>query len=166
MTEIWITIKEYNEYQVSNWGRVKSLKFGKERILKPSKDKDGYLMVNLCKDGKGKMFKVHRLVAEAFLPNPNNLPEVNHKNEIKDDNRVENLEFCDCKYNLDYNDGQKRRAEKRSKTVNQYTKDGLLIASYPSTREASRQTGYNNGNISQCCNGRYKSAYGYIWKYQ
>lgn len=159
-------IKGYEgDYQADEEGNMYSLKYGKRRLLKPIKDTNGYLKVCLYKDGKGKMFLVHRLVAEAFLPNPENLPMINHKNEIKDDNRVSNLEFCDCKYNLEYNDGQKRRAEKRSKPVNQYTKEGLLIGSYPSTMEAQRQTGFKQGGISQCCRGERKQMYGYLWKW-
>lgn len=166
MTENWITIKGFNDkYQINNMGRVKSLYFGKERLLKPIKHTDGYLQVGLCKDGKRKKFYVHRLVAEAFLPNPDNLPQVNHKDEDKTNNCILNLEWCSASYNNNYLNGQKRRGEKTSKTVNQYTKDGLLIASYPSTQEAQRQTGYDRGYISNCCNGKYKSSYGYIWKY-
>lgn len=94
MMEIWKEIDDYNgDYLVSNLGRVKSLKYGKERILKPQKQKTGYLTINLCKNGKMKTSRINRLVAEAFLPNPKNLPEVDHINSDKMDNRVENLQW-------------------------------------------------------------------------
>ena len=101
--EIWKDIKGFEgHYQVSNFGRVKSIKFGKERILRPGKNKKGYLRVGISKNGESKTYSVHRLVAQAFIPNLNNLPQINHKNEDKTDNRVENLEFCDAKYNNTY----------------------------------------------------------------
>ena len=88
----------YEGYQVSNTGEIRSLKTGK--ILKQEKTNNGYLLTNLYKNGKRKKLLVHRLVAEAFIPNPLNLPEVNHKSENKQDNRVENVEYCDSSYNI------------------------------------------------------------------
>lgn len=173
--EVFKDIKGYEGlYQISNYGRVKSLNYnntGKERILIPGKGRSGYLQVKLCKKGKQKNHLVHRLVAQAFMPNPDNLPEVNHINEVKTDNRVENLEFCDRKYNTNYGTGIQRKAEKQingklSKTVYQYSLNGVLVAEYPSTNEVERQLGYSHGNISKCCNGEYKQVYGYIWKYK
>ena len=103
MTEQWRPIEGYEGlYEVSNLGRVKSLKCGRERILKPQMKKKGYLQVGLRKEGKYKMFKVHRLVAQAFIPNPEGLPQINHKDENPSNNRVENLEWCDSKYNNNY----------------------------------------------------------------
>ena len=103
MKEIWKDKKDYEGlYMVSNWGGVKSIKFGKERILKLTKDKDGYLIVNLYKNNKSKTFKVHRLVAEVFLPNPNNLPQVNHKDENKQNNIYTNLEWISHIDNIRY----------------------------------------------------------------
>ena len=107
--EIWKTIEENPNYMVSNLGRVKSLKRIdsnkhpiKERVLKSCKVDGGYLAVVLCENGKRKTFLVHRLVAQAFIPNPNNLPQVNHKDEDKTNNTVENLEYCDQFYNNIY----------------------------------------------------------------
>ena len=170
--EIWKNIKGYEGlYQVSNMGRVKSLerkvrhwrggeRIQKERILKPVVT-DGYLRVGLSVDGKLKMLRVHRLVCEAFHENPDNKPQVNHINEDKVDNRACNLEWCTCKQNVNHGS----RNERVSKPVGQYSLDGKLIKLWPSTMEAERQAGFNHGNISQVANGKYKQAYGCIWKY-
>ena len=123
--EIWKSLDfvGYPDYEVSNMGQIRSLdriiitsdgrtyKF-KGRILKPTKDKDGYLQISIRKDKKEKKIKAHRLIAFAFIPNPNNLPQINHKNEIKDDNRVENLEWCDNYYNSHYGTKLQRQREK------------------------------------------------------
>ena len=187
--EEWRDIEGYNgKYQVSSLGRVKSLRDNngnpREKIRKQSKDKDGYLVVILLKKRKPKSYRVHRLVASAFLENPNGYTCVNHKDECKTNNCVNNLEWCTQKYNLNYGNAQQRRvastdykaiAEKQrnrqdqSKRVFQYSLDGTLVAIYPSTREASRN-GYSSGNISACCrnchnregNNIYKN---YIWSY-
>jgi len=188
--EIWKDIKEYPGYQVSNWGRVRSLNYlhtGQMVVLKLSKNKYGYLEVGLCKNGKKKSRKVHRLVAVAFIPNPLNLPEVNHKDENKENNFVwvnedgtidlekSNLEWVSHIQNCRAGTRNQRIAESLkealinhpvlSKRVAQYTLDGELVAIYPSAREAARQTGFNYQNICSCCLGKYKQAYGYIWKY-
>ena len=121
--EIWKDIKGYEGlYQVSNFGRVKSLTkyhktkkgyFSKERILKLIRNERGYLLVGLCKNWKKQKVFVHRLVAETFIPNPNNLPQVNHINEFeKDNNSIDNLEWCTCKYNCNYGTRNKRIKEK------------------------------------------------------
>lgn len=147
-------------YQVSNMGRVKSLgndKASKEQILKPAKDKGGYLCVKLYKQGKIKFYFIHRLVAEAFIPNPNNLPQINHIDEDKTNNTISNLEWCTSKYNINYG----TRNEKISKQV-MCVETGKI---YSSTMEVQRKLGFNNGNIGKCCNGRYKQAYGFHWKY-
>ena len=162
MSEEWRDVIGYEGlYQVSDQGRVKSFKWNKERFLKPSMDKDGYLLVNLCAGGKPKTLKVHRLVCEAFHENPDNKPQVNHINEDKTDNRACNLEWCTCKQNVNHGS----RNERVSKPVGQYSLDGKLIKLWPSTMEAERQAGFNHGNISQVANGKYKQAYGCIWKY-
>ena len=165
--EIWCPIKGYEGlYEVSDQGRVRSLKSGKERILKPGSDKYGYLMVCLCKNGEKKNLLVHRLVAQAFIPNPDNLPQVNHKDENKTNNYVHNLEWCSSKYNANFGTRTQRQAEKLSKPVLQYTKYGVFVREWKSTRDVERNLGYFHNNISYCCNGKHKSAYGYVWKYK
>ena len=165
MSEVWKDIEGYEGlYQISNYGRVKSLKYGKERILK-TVENNGYQHVLLFKNGKGKWFYVHRLVAMVFIPNPDNLTEINHISEIKNDNRVVNLEWCDRKYNVNYGTVKQRIADKISKKLFQYTLDGELIREWQSAYEVKRQLGYSPCNISQCCNGKQKTSYGYIWSY-
>lgn len=153
---------------MSDWGRVKSLNYhrtGEERVLVGIKGKDGYLYVNLYKDGKKKHCYVHRLVAEAFIANPNWLPCINHKDETRDNNIVSNLEWCDVAYNHNYGTHNERVAKALSKPVYQYTLDGSLVKSYLSANEAKRKTGYDQGHISACCRGEHKHAYGFIWSY-
>lgn len=182
--EIWEDIKGYEGlYQVSNLGRVKSLDryvrsknnsiaLKKGKLLKTHTDKDGYLSICLYRT-KCKKFQVHRLVAEAFIPNPYNLPQINHKNELKDDNRADNLEYCDCCYNINYGTrnertGQKlRNNPKRSLPIVQIDiKTNILVAEFPSVMEAERQTGFKEQAIRNCCKGKTKSSYGYKWKYK
>ena len=172
--EYWKPVLDYEGlYEVSNWGRVKSLNYihsGKEKILKPVTTKNGYLRVVLCKNGKKKTFLVHRLVAEAFIPNPNNLPQVNHKDENKLNNNVENLEFCDNKYNSNFGTRNERIIAKntngkRSKKVYQYTLDGQFVREWESTSDCGRN-GYNYGNVAACCRGELKKYKGFIWKYR
>lgn len=172
--EIWRNISENHNYQVSNMGRVKSLNYnrtGKEKVLKLCKNSDGYLQVNLLKDGKAKNIKVHRLVAEAFLDNPDNLPQVNHINECKTDNRVENLEWCDNRYNINFGTRIERATKSISKANtnnHKLSKKVLCVETgliYQSTRDIEREFGFNHSHISDCCNGKLKSAYKYQWKY-
>lgn len=147
---------------IRNWNRT-----GKPKRMKQRKNVYGYLCCHINK----KDVIVHRLIAECFLPNPNNLPQVNHKNEVKTDNRVENLEWCDCKYNNNYGMRTERSSISRtnhpklSKPVYQYAKNGQFVAEYLSLHEIERQLGYDISHISACCNGERKSAYGYIWSY-
>ena len=165
--EIWCPIKGFeNIYEVSDQGRVKSLKFGKERILKPGRTPKGYLFVILCKNGEKKTCGVHRLVSQTFIPNPDNLTEVNHKDEDKENNSVQNLEWCDRKYNINYGTRNQRMAEKKSKPVLQYTKSGEFVKEWKSATDVKRNLNYSHSNISECCNGKHKSAYNFIWKYK
>ena len=168
--EHWKAIDGYEGlYEVSDIGRVKSLNYnhtGKEKILKPGKNIYGYLHVVLCKDGQKKLSLVHRLVSEAFIPNPNNLKTVNHKDEVKTNNTVSNLEWMSMRDNNNYGTRNKRAAESLSKQVQMFDKStGELLATFPSTHEAARVTGINQGDISSCCLGKLKSSGGYVWRY-
>lgn len=186
-SEIWVPIAGYEGlYQVSNLGRVRSLvqrRNWKPRVLSPGKVR-GYLQVQLYKDGHRKQFKVHRLVAEAFIPNLQNLPQVNHKDEDKTNNAECNLEWCDSKYNTSYgtriqrivekNRGQHRSDEIREKMCQAHCRHvqkidlstGEVIATFESLHEAERQTGIYSSNICGVCLGKKKSAGGYFWKYK
>lgn len=177
MEEIYKDIEGYEGlYQVSNLGNVKSLKDNngkyREKILKPSIRK-GYLKVNLCKNKTIKNYSVHRLVAIAFITNTHNFPCINHKDENKKNNVVSNLEWCSYKYNLEYNNGQKRRGKANSKSLTNNPKiskpvgafkNGELIMTFPSTKEASRN-GFNQGHVASCCRSERKSHKGYEWRY-
>ena len=105
--QVWKDIKNYEGlYEVSNYGNVRSLKYGKIKYLKPADDGNGYYFVNLSKNGIVKNFKIHRLVANAFIPNPNNLPQINHKDEDKTNNKANNLEWCNNRYNTRYSNSK------------------------------------------------------------
>ena len=165
--EIWKPVIGYEGlYKISNMGRVKSIKFNKEKILFLQKDKYGYLRVGLRKMGKLKNYFVHRLVAEAFIPNPNNLPIVNHKDENKQNNCVENLEWCTVKYNNSYGSAIFKRKEKLKKTIVQYTLTNTPIKEWRSAKDIEMELGLSHQLIGRCCLNKCKSAYGYIWKYK
>ena len=165
----------YPNYTITDDGKVFSLNYnhtGKKKEVKQLITNWGYFRVCLYnKVSKMKRFMVHRLVALAFLPNPYNLPQVNHKDENKQNNNVENLEWCDAVYNMNYGTRNKRSAEKnlnrkdQSKPVRQFTKDGVFIKEYPSIAEVERRTGLMKSAIGHCVQGRTKSAYNYIWRY-
>ena len=161
--EIWKDVKGYEGlYKVSNYGRVKSL-FRYKKILKPIIQTNGYFWVYLCKPLK--KFFIHRLVAEAFIPNPDNLPQVNHKDEDKTNNHVDNLEWCTNKYNSNYGSRNERVRKSLSKKVYQYTLDGEFVKEWESINECARN-GFNQGNISSCCRGERKTHKGYKWSYE
>lgn len=158
--EEWKPIKGYEGlYEVSNLGRVKSLNYlhtGKEGILKANKDNDGYLYVNLYKNNKMKSCTIHRLVAIAFVENPEGYNEVNHIDKNRENSKASNLEWCSRQYNVDYS---------QSKAVIGIDKVSGLIVEFISAKEAARQIGIDNGNISKCCKGKRNSAGGFLWFY-
>ena len=195
--EVWKDIKGYEGlYQVSNEGRIKSLpkkwscgdrnstRYHDSIIMKQSLDEKGYKMVCLSKNGKSTTKKVHKLVANAFIENTDNLPQVNHKDENKENNYIHinedgsvnleksNLEWCTAKYNVRYG----TRMERVSKKVYQYTMDGELVKIWSSTAECGRN-GFSQTKVSDCCNGGYysesrgkwhtvNSHKGYKWSYE
>ena len=176
--EQWKPVPGYEgTYEVSNRGRIRSMSrniivFGNrelhkdEVIMKPREET--YLRVCLKKDGKYKVHPVHRLVALAFIPNPDNLPQINHKDENKYNNNVENLEWCTPSYNCKYGTVVKRRYDNgggsRKIVVEQYDLNGNLLNTYPSICEASRQTDVNRNSIRLVLIGRLKTGKGFIWK--
>lgn len=165
MDEIWKSIND--RYSVSNLGNIKSNYANKEKILSPYKNHDGYLMVDLRSPGKRKSISVHRLVAIAFIPNPNNLPEVNHKDEDKTNNRVDNLEWCTLQYNCNYGTRNVRKGINCRKPICSVDKDGN-VAHYDSRIEASKITGINDTNISKALSENFsnnKTAGGMLWFY-
>lgn len=195
--EIWKDIEDYEGYyQISNYGRLRSLdrivihSNGKVRkykgtVIKLANDKNGYRFTHLYKNGKPKQVRIHRLVATYFIPNPDNLPIVNHKDENPKNNYVDNLEWCDYKYNTNYGTApQRRMATRRSKPLSErflkslqikalnhkkkigMYKDGILIKTFESAADANRE--YKNLNyvsLSAACNGRLKTYRGYEWRF-
>lgn len=170
MKEIWKDIKGYEGlYQISNLGRVKSFsragtRTKKERILKTRFSYKGYERINLSKEDIDKTHFIHRLVAQAFIPNPYNYKEINHKDENSRNNKVSNLEWCDRSYNINYKNRNKKVADKLAIRVIQL-KNEKIINEFDSMIQAQRKTKIPISNISKCCSGERKSAGGYKWKY-
>lgn len=167
--EIWKDVIGYEgKYKVSNYGRVFSIYSNK--YLAQTKVNRGYLRVQLWKNNCGKAEYVHRLVARHFLDNPDNLPQVNHKDENKENNYVENLEWCSNEYNNAYGDKRKRQGEtlkqngKNSHKVAQYTLDDEYIATYRSMAEAERLNNMAHGSIGAMYRKGYSQAGGYHWR--
>lgn len=166
--EIWKPIEGYEGiYEVSTKGRIRTLRTNK--IVTPKNIK-GYSAVRLYKNGKDRQFYIHRIVAKAFIPNPLELQEVNHKDENTKNNNLNNLEWCDRKYNANYGTAKQRSLEKRlplmkrCKTV-QKDESGKIIAVYNSIKDAAEQTGFKRQNIQSCCAGKQKRCHGYIFEY-
>lgn len=177
MEEKWKTIEGYPNYQVSSLGRVKSIerkekyknvyRTRKEKILKPNKHSNGYLLVKIFNEGKAKKILIHRLVASAFVQN-NSLfnNEVNHLDENKENNCASNLDWCTTEQNCNFG----TRNERISKANKNGKKSKAVICIetskiYPSTREIQRQFGFNQSSIQKCCVGKQKTSYGYHWRY-
>lgn len=159
-TEIWASIAGYERYQVSTYGRVWDKE--KDREVPQFINDRGYKIVHLTKNRTDKKARVHRLVAEAFIPNPDNLPQVNHKDGKKWErinNHVENLEWCDNKYNNNYGDAHP------SQPVKQFSKGWKYLKTWDSARAAAEEMGVNPKIIRCCCRGQINSAYGYKWRY-
>lgn len=169
--EIWKSLDciDYPNYEVSNFGRVKSLNYnhtGKEKILKPVENRYGYLKVALFQNTKEKRYTVHRLVASAFIPNDNNLPCVNHKDENKKNNNVSNLEWVTYKENINYGTRNERARKANRIPILQYTKEGVFIRDWDSAKQASEELGINSSNIASCCKEKLKTCGGFIWRYK
>lgn len=190
MDEVWKDVVGYEGlYQVSNKGRVLSLKsYGgnKHRLLTPQDNGTGYLKVGLSSNGKQKQVLIHRIVAEAFIPNPDKLDFVNHKDENKANNVVDNLEWCTKPYNSKYSFDL--HPERKMKYFNNFKKNGKLmryngkptqhdevvvqkditgnaIAIYGCVDFAHKITGIKSAAIIACCEGKQNTAFGYKWEY-
>lgn len=170
----WVDIEGYEGlYQVNGRGDVKSLNFrntGNEKIMKPYKMKNGYFVIDLCKHSKYERFLVHRLVYETFYGKIPAGMEIDHIDTIRDNNRVENLR---CVTHKENRNNQITKVKSRENTrkicgkpVIQYTKDGQFVKRWECQIDIERELGYGQQNISACCRGKLKTAYGFIWKHE
>ena len=167
--ETWKDIEGFEgNYRISSEGRVWSKnKTKKGGFLKPAKLPNGYLLVALCRDGKiVAQPLVHRLVAVAFIPNPDNKAQVNHRDEVKTNNCVDNLEWVTAKENSNFGTRNQRVALANSKPVLQFSPEGTFLREWVSASEVERQLGFSQGNIRSCCLGNLKKAYGFIWRHK
>lgn len=175
MEEIWKTAVVNVDYEVSNMGNVRSNRNKKKRLLKPFKkcgskqtsSKGCHLFVSLSKDGVSVCYPVHRLVAMTFIPNPLNLPQVNHKNGIKNDNRVENLEWCDNSYNIWHAYNILGNTVYKDRKICQYTKQGAFIREWESANQVEKKLGFLASTITSVCKRKQhrKTAYGFNWRF-
>lgn len=180
MKEIWKDVKGYEGfYQVSNLGRVRSVdrlvngnhincdfQFRKGKLRKLRKNRCGYWVVMLRKNSTAKGFLVHRLVAEAFIPNPNNLPYINHKDENPANPIVSNLEWCDAKYNSNYSNVGEKVAKFKFRRIIQFDLNMNELKRWDSLKEAAHSINRAQQNISRCCRGKAPTCGGYKWKYE
>lgn len=163
-TEQWRTIEGFENYEVSDFGRVRNAETG--CIRKLHKNRYGYAAVALCSHGKAKSKQVHQLVARAFVENKGGYTEVNHIDENKTNNKASNLEWCSRKYNVNYGAARAKQAKSKSRPVVQYL-DGVEVARYESIKAATQAIGCGAGSICQCCrkNPRYKHVHGFTFEY-
>ena len=172
MFEDFVDIKGYEGlYKINKKGEILSLKYrghNIEKILSNKPNAGGkYYAITLCKNGEEKTYMVHRLVAETFIPNPQNLPQINHKDENGLNNSVDNIEWCDRSYNMKYGTRAARQSAKIKKPVLQYTLEGEFVKEWDGACDAEEF--YNRReaqNISRCCRGNIKTAYGFKWEYK
>lgn len=180
--EEWRDIEGYEGfYQVSDFGNVKSLEriwystdkkgnkkkcSNKEMILKPANNGNGYLVVNLSYRQKTKMFLVHRLVAKAFIKNPENKAQVNHIDENKSNNNVKNLEWVTPRENLLHGTRSKRSSVTKCYVIEQYDLEGNFLKEWLGARVIEKELGIKNQHICRCCNGKQRTSGGYKWKYK
>lgn len=186
--EQWKPIKGYDHYDISNLGRVKSLEriahtplasyLKPENILKAADNGKGYKFVRLWQDGKSKKHYIHRLVAEAFIPNPNNYPEVNHIDSDPSNNKVDNLEWVTHRQNAKHMMSQGRGAmcrkehKKRIAEINKKQRKAVIGKSVATGEEirfpylnATKERGFDTSSVSECCNGYRKNHKGYTWRF-
>lgn len=166
MKEEWRDIDGYEGlYQISNLGQVKSLKFGKERIMKQKTTCHGYKAISLSINGENKEFPIHRLVAQAFIDNPYNKPVINHKDCNKTNNNVDNLEWCTQQENIKYSyDLGRITIPTTKKPVLQYDLEGNFVKEWYCLLDAIKK--YKNRHICECCRGKRNKASNYIWRYK
>ena len=160
--ETFVEIEGFEKYEVSNLGRVRNIKSG--RILKPHLNHNGYLKHHLYKHNKLKELFLHRIIAIAFIDNPEEKPQVNHIDENKLNNDLSNLEWCTVRENLIHGTRTKRVAEKLSQKVIQLDLNDNVLNEFESMVQAGQETGVSRSNISSCCNGKLKSAGGFKWR--
>lgn len=181
--EIWKAVEGYSGfYEVSNLGNVKSLYRSVPKLLSQKTDKDGYKLVSLYKCGESRTYRVHRLVATSFLPNADNLPFINHKDEVRGNNAASNLEWCTAAYNTNYGGcrnrnrdshlGKKQSAEtikkrvaKTRKPIVQKTISGDFVAKWDGIRKCAETLGIDSSSLSKCCMGKLPHYKGFKWEY-
>lgn len=184
MKEIWKDIVQYEGlYQASNLGNIRSIdrvvvssdgirQFRHGKTIKQRKNQKGYKIVRLSKNGEAKNKFVHILVLESFCKRPDGLNQINHKDENKENNRLDNLEYCNNVYNQNYGSCSVNKSKstindkQKSKQVIQFAKDGTFIKEFPSLHEVERTLGFKHGHIRDACNEKLHTAYGYKWKWK